>query len=255
MSTTPTQQTAEIEQLRTELREANRNIEKLKEIRSDVLSRMSHELKTPLTTILGFAEVLLEPEEYDMETIQDFAQEIHQQARRMHMITEDMINLARMEAGMMEYNRSVVDLADLSERVVSEYRSECEHQEIELLLELDGGGPLRVDQEKLEQVLRSLLRNAMEATPTGGRITIATEEDPAQCRIIVADTGKGIAAEDLIQIFEKFTQVEDILHHHEGLGLGLALSSRIIEDGHHGEITVHSEGLGHGTKFVIHLPR
>ena len=190
-----------------------------------------------------------------MADIKDFALEIHEKARLMHLISEDLISLARMEAGMMTYDLRMTEVGPLLEGVASEFREECRLRGLEVILQLQPSCPLPIDQEKLHQVLCNLLRNAMDATPKGGQISILTEEDLEECRIIIRDTGCGIEADEINQIFEKFTQIEDILHHQEGLGLGLALSERIIEDGHGGRIIAHSDGKGKGAEFVVHLSR
>jgi PAS domain S-box-containing protein len=235
-----------------ELREVNAELIRANQLKSQFLANMSHELRTPLNAIIGFAEAIRDGIAGDPSPEQrEFAADIYQAGRQLLDMINAILDLAKVEAGAMELTLEACELGALVDEVVRVTRALARRKGIEIRADV-APRPLELtaDPLKLKQVLYNLLSNAIKFTDTGGRVTVEARLNRETVVIRVSDTGIGIAPEDLATLFEEFRQVDSSLtRKHEGTGLGLALTKRLVEL-HGGEISVESE-LGKGSTFTV----
>jgi signal transduction histidine kinase/CheY-like chemotaxis protein len=224
--------------------------------KSDFLAAMSHELRTPLNAIIGFSELLGEggDEAADTETVRQFAEHIHSSGLHLLELVNDVLDLARVEAGRLDLKPVRFELGALVEQTVATMQALADQKQLTLALDLP---PVAVeaDPSRVRQIVLNLLSNAVKFTDPGGEIRLTLERDGAEhIRLTVADTGIGIAAGDVDRIFEAFQQAEGggRTAHSEGTGLGLALTRQLVE-AHGGRISVASE-VGAGSRFTVRLP-
>jgi len=235
-----------------ELREVNAELIRANQLKSQFLANMSHELRTPLNAIMGFAEAIRDGIAGDPSPEQrEFAADIYQAGRQLLGMINDILDLAKVEAGAMELTLESCELGAIVDEVVRVTRALARRKGLEIRADV-APRPLELtaDPLKLKQVLYNLLSNAIKFTDTGGRVTVEGRLERETVVIRVTDTGIGIAPEDLVTLFEEFRQVDSSLtRKHEGTGLGLALTKRLVEL-HGGEISVESE-LGKGSTFIV----
>lgn len=239
----------ELAQVNVALHEANR-------VKSEFLANVSHELRTPLNSIIGFAELLQEhPALKDDAKGSRFAGNIFTSARSLLSLINELLDLAKIEAGRMEIHIEKVCVTDLCENLYHLIKPLADKKQLQLDLRLEDNIPIMTtDGGKLQQILYNLLSNAVKFTPEGGRIAFAAQAvPPGQIRISVSDTGPGIPAEKQEAIFEKFHQVDGSAERgHGGTGLGLAISRELtVMLG--GTVTVASKP-GEGATFSVTLP-
>ncbi|MCB9838957.1 MAG: HAMP domain-containing histidine kinase [Phycisphaeraceae bacterium] len=255
-----------------QLTEANVDLNEAALLKNDFIASVSHELRTPLNSIIGFAELLLEiaaaqPEaetEHEKAMLEKrgrYLDNIVRAGRNLLEMINDLLEMAKIEAGKVDLHVERAGAAALCEGLVALIRPQAERREIELLFEAPSRAedPLLIetDPRKLEQIVFNFLSNAVKFTPEQGRIVLRVERimtagEPA-VRISVIDTGPGIAPEDQERIFDSFSRVE--LGHarqHKGTGLGLTIAKRLA-DMIQGEIRVES-ALGQGAMFSLILP-
>jgi PAS domain S-box-containing protein len=239
-----------------ELRAVNEQLIRANQLKGQFLTNMSHELRTPLNAILGFAEALRDGVAGDLsEEQREFAEDIYQAGHQLLGMINDILDLAKVEAGALELHLSPCDLASLTDEVVRVSRGLARRKGVELDVDIEPRPlELTADAMKLKQILYNLLSNGIKFTGAGGRVTVRARLLKEVVEIQVTDTGAGIAPEDLVTIFEQFRQVDSSLaRKHEGTGLGLALTRRLVHL-HGGEIAVDSE-VGRGTTFTVTLLR
>jgi two-component system sensor histidine kinase GlrK len=232
--------------------------EKLKELdrmKADFFSSMSHELRTPLTSIKEGTGLLLdgvggETTDKQRKLLAILAEE----SNRLIGVVNSLLDLSKMEAGMMTYDFEKVNLDPLIRRAVAEITPLVEAKQIDLQSAIDGPlPPASLDTERILQVLRNLIGNAVKFTPRGGRVSVVARPMNGKLEVSVKDSGPGIAAESLTTIFEKFSQGNHKgAQARQGTGLGLAIARSIIRS-HGGEIWAESQ-LGQGSTFVFVLP-
>jgi PAS domain S-box-containing protein len=236
----------------TEERRAREAMAELEQAKSEFLSSVSHELRTPLTSILGYAALLREDTEGVVDA-DDHIEVIERNASRQLRLVEDLLSIARIQAGEFEVHRLPIDLAEVVRLGVEAMRPAAE--EAGLRLELDCTGPVRVlgDTDRLDQVLANLLANAIKFTPRGGRVEVRLGSTPEEATLMVADDGPGIQPEDRARLFERLFRGDDVKRLQvSGAGLGLAIARSIIE-AHGGTIEVRTEP-GEGATFELTLP-
>lgn len=231
--------------------------------KDEFVSIVSHEIRNPLTSIVGFSELLalglVAPEK-----VQDSLQTLHREAQRLHTIVDDLLQLQRIETGRSDYSFGPVELRPVVEQVVStlSVQATAAHR-----LEIDVPANLPAvwaDREKLTQVVINLVGNAIKYSPSGGEVRIAATREPTLgtnggagsgevVHLSVSDEGLGVPAEALPRIFERFYRVEhDDRKHIGGTGLGLAIVKKIVE-AHGGQVMVNS-AYGEGSTFTVVLP-
>jgi signal transduction histidine kinase len=219
----------------------------------DFLANVSHELKTPLTSIQGFAQAMLDGAAATPDAIQRSAGIIFSEADRMRRLVEGLLDLARLDAGLRMLNRTSLDLRAMLAAVAEKFSLRAQEKGVELRLELPSTLPAMAgDADRLAQVFNNLLDNAVKHTPTGGKVTVAATATPGWVEASVGDTGPGIPAEDLSRIFERFYQVDKSRARRAGVGLGLTISKEIVE-AHGGSLRAESV-VGLGSRFVVRLP-
>jgi signal transduction histidine kinase len=221
--------------------------------KSEFLASMSHELRTPLNAIIGFSQVLKEQMYGELNAKQaEYVEDVLSSGQHLLNLINDILDLAKVEAGRMELQRTTFDLSEVLENAMALVRERATRQGVALTTTIDPSvGLLDGDERKVKQILFNLLSNAVKFTPGGGGVTLAASVVDDHVEISVSDTGVGISAEDQIRIFEEFYQVGPGKMQ-EGTGLGLALTRRLVEL-HHGLLSVKSQP-GVGSTFKVTLP-
>ena len=219
----------------------------------DFLANVSHELKTPLTSIQGFAQAMLDGAVTTPEGIQRSAHIIYTESDRMRRLVEGLLDLVRLNPSLRTLNRASLDLRAILSAVVDKFNLRAAEQGVTLRADLPPDVPALVgDADRLAQVFGNLLDNALQHTPSGGSVTVSAAATPGGVEIAVTDTGRGIPPADLQRIFERFYQVDKARVRSGGVGLGLAISKEIVE-AHRGALRVESR-LGAGARFIVTLP-
>jgi two-component system phosphate regulon sensor histidine kinase PhoR len=230
----------------------------LERVRRDFVANVSHELKTPLTAIQGFAETLLSGALEDAKNNRRFLEIIRDHAGRMSALTSDLLKLSQIEAGKMEMDFRPTKLADLIDGCVETVRLRAEQKQLSLRVECPADLPaVRGDARHLRDVLENLLNNAVQYTPAGGSITVSAavrkDRDVPSVRVTVADTGIGIPEAHHPRVFERFYRVDPARSRElGGTGLGLSIVKHLVE-AHGGRVEAVS-ALGQGTTIRILLP-
>jgi signal transduction histidine kinase len=230
------------------------DLERGEQLRRNLLADVAHELRTPLSVLQGNLRAILD-EVYPLD--QTEVARLYEQTRFLSRLVNDLHELAQAEAGQLPLNKQETDLAELVQTTVESFRPSTEAKSISLQTELPAGlPPLRIDGERLRQVLQNLLANALRHTPSGGGITVRAASEPGFIRLSVADTGEGISAEHLPYIFDRFYRADHARSRDRGgAGLGLAIARAIVE-AHGGQISTASPGApGQGSVFTIQLPK
>jgi two-component system phosphate regulon sensor histidine kinase PhoR len=229
-------------------------LRRLERVRQDFVANVSHEFKTPLTAIQGFAETLLAGALDDPENNRRFLEIIRNHAIRLARLTNDLLKLARIEAGKMEVEFSSVGLLELIEGCTETTLLKANRKEITLEITVPPQLPaVRGDAALLHDVLQNLLDNAIQYTPARGHISVIATAGPREAIITVADTGIGIPLADSERIFERFYRVDAARSREAGgTGLGLSIAKHIVE-AHGGKLWVEST-VSQGSRFSFSLP-
>jgi len=225
-------------------------------MKTDFVSNVSHELKTPLASIKAYIEMLVDGEAQDDQTRRDFYDIIAGETDRLHRLIENILNVSRIESGVVKVVREPISLTGVVKRVLNVASSQAKIKGIELREQL---APVfyqvEADEDMIYQAAMNLVSNAIKYTPEGGRIVVGVSVDErrgvAVCE--VTDTGAGIPAADLPHIFEKFYRVKANKKLAKGTGLGLTLVKHILESVHNGQLSVTS-AEGRGSTFSFELP-
>jgi signal transduction histidine kinase/DNA-binding response OmpR family regulator len=245
---------AEREQLYAEQARLADRLFAASQAKSDFIASMSHELRTPLSAILGFSELMrAEPRHDDGRLVPDeWIEHIHSGGQHLLALINDVLDLAKVEAGRLELDREPFDLRGLVTETVAGLRPLAERKHITI----SSRGKVErliADRGRVRQVLYNLLSNAIKFTPDGGSITVEAVAVDEVVRLSVSDTGSGIAPEDQELIFEEFRQVGGMGERQAGTGLGLALARRLVE-AHGGQVELEST-LGEGSRFTVTFPQ
>ena len=228
----------------------------ISQLKSDFVSQASHELRTPLSSINAYVEMLIDSEAQDEASRQEFYQIIKSESDRVSRMIDNMLNISRIEAGIVSVDRTDCDFVKICNEVIETMQPQAAAKDIMLSMK---SGPLvytaDADRDMMHQVVMNLVSNAIKYTPDGGRVTISIENDDMtrSVMVTVADTGLGIPPDALPRLFEKFYRIENYKRVAKGTGLGLNLVKHIVETVHRGTITVTSE-LGMGSKFIFTIP-
>jgi signal transduction histidine kinase len=249
---------AELERKRAEEVALQRTLElqkakELDQLKSGFVNAVSHELRTPLTSILGYAEFLEDHVGGDLTQDQaQFVQQIQDSAGRLSRLVDDLLDFARIDAGTFKLKLETVDLTPKIREIVTSFLPQAASAHLELTLEVpEKPMTLRVDPQRIGQVVANLLSNALKFTPKGGHVTVRALPAEKGVRVEVEDSGEGIPSEDLPKLFQRFSQLERGVRK-GGTGLGLSISKALVE-AHGGQIGVISEP-GRGATFWFTLP-
>jgi two-component system, NarL family, sensor histidine kinase BarA len=239
----------------TQLSDKNIELFKANKLKSEFLANMSHEFRTPLNAILGFAELFRDKPDVEEEKSRRWAENIISSGRSLLAMINDLLDLAKAEAGKIELRVEKTSIPQLLEGLIAFFSPLTEQKMIKVRLQVAENIPLvQTDASKVQQVLYNLLSNAIKFTPEQGRIVIAAVMlDDVTVRVSVTDTGPGISPEDQAKIFEKFRQLDGSLTRKEpGTGLGLAICKQLSEL-LAATISVSSTP-GEGATFLFDLP-
>ena len=261
-----------VEDRTRELRAVNAQLESASRHKSEFLAHMSHELRTPLNAILGFAELLRDQSYGPLSAKQDrYVGHIHSSGKHLLALINDLLDLSKVEAGKIELRPETFAFHEALTAALTEVRPQADAKRLELELHLDENLlTITADPVRFTQIVLNLLSNAVKFTPEGGTVTVTarigssegSRLDPPPStlypgefvEIAVQDTGIGIKAEDLLKLFQPFTQLETpFVKLSQGTGLGLALTKRLVEL-HGGQIVAASEGPDRGSTFTVRLP-
>ena len=225
-------------------------------MKNDFVSHVSHELKTPLASINAYAEMLVDGEAKDPETLKQFCSVIQTQAQRLNRLIEDILNISRIESGLVKVNKQPISLSMVIHDAVEMIRSFAQEKNITVhtppSIIFD---QVYADKDMMTQVVINLLSNAVKYTPKQGEVTVTCEvnDSDQMVRVQITDTGVGIPSEDLPRLFEKFYRVEANKKMAKGTGLGLNLVKQMVEKVHQGKVFVRSTP-GQGSTFGFEMP-
>ncbi len=224
---------------------------------AEFVSAVSHEMKSPLTGIKAYVELLADCDANDSAAREEFLGVIDSQANRLQRLIDNLLNIARIEAGVVEVSKQSISLHELLGEALEIVRPSAEARRLQLLSELS---PMYLsvlaDRDMLMQVAINLLSNAIKYTPERGSVTLRSRMADDEVEFEVADTGVGLSGEDQVKVFEKFYRVKKDRGMAQGTGLGLPLAKHIVEDVHGGRITVESTPREAAAYFAFRsLPR
>ena len=225
-------------------------------MKNDFVSHVSHELKTPLASINAYAEMLVDGEADNMKTVKEFCNIIQMQAQRLNRLIEEILNISRIESGLIKVNKESFSMAI----VVQDAAKMIESYAAEKNITVNIPAPIihdqvNADKDMLSQVVINLLSNAVKYTEEGGTVTVDSQVNDSDqvIHVTVTDTGVGIPPEDVEHVFDKFYRVEANKKYAKGTGLGLNLVQQIIEKVHNGKVFVTSQ-IGKGSTFGFDMP-
>ncbi|MBN2257843.1 MAG: HAMP domain-containing histidine kinase [Anaerolineaceae bacterium] len=224
------------------------------EAQRDFIANVSHELKTPLTSIQGFAQAILDQKPSPTAETRQSARIILDEALRMHKMVMELLTLARLDAGIIETKTEAVDLQTLLRNVLEMLAPQAQSAGVKLNGDLAAVPPLLADAEHLTRVFGNLVENAIKYSHRGGQVTITCAAQESSIEVHVQDNGRGIPKENLSRVFERFYQLDRARSggKDHGVGLGLAIAHKyVISMG--GSLTVHSEP-GQGSDFMVQIP-
>lgn len=229
------------------------DIKKLEQVRKDFVANVSHELKTPITSIKGFSETLLDGAMEDKESLEAFLKIILQESDRLQSLIHDLLDLSKIEQQSFHLSIKQYNILETLEEVLAILKQKAVEREITIMFDKENDPILiEADADRLKQIFLNLINNALTYTPSGGSVSITLSESSTKVFIKIEDTGIGIDKEEIPRIFERFYRVDKARSRNSGgTGLGLAIVKHLIE-AHKGEITVESK-IGKGTAFFIEL--
>ncbi|MBO8141520.1 MAG: hypothetical protein H0Z37_04980 [Firmicutes bacterium] len=226
---------------------------RLQQMRREFVANVSHELRSPLTSILGYSQTLLEDPPDDPEQARRFLMLIAREAERMQRLVADLLNLSRIESGRTAPRLEGVNLHNLVGRVLTQLKDKAAQAQVELGNRVPLDLRAECDPGQMEQVVYNLVTNGIQYTPAGGRVVVSGRWGQDTVTLEVQDTGIGIPAADLPRVFERFYRVDKARSRATGgTGLGLSIVKHIV-DAHNGRVSVESQ-VGQGTTFRVELP-
>jgi len=230
------------------------NIRRLEKMRSEFVANVSHELKTPVTSLIGFTETLLDGAMYDEEVAKKFLKIIHDESVRLNRLISDILLISKVEQEGLPLKLEEIDMVSVIEECVDTVQEELTKKQLQLSMPERGEVRFEADRDRLKQIILNLVSNAIMYTPPGGKIRIDAADRGEEVHFVIEDTGIGIAKKDIPRIFERFYRVDKARSRNSGgTGLGLAIVKHLVES-HHGKIHVESEP-GVGSKFTIVFPK
>lgn len=228
---------------------------RLDKLRSDFIANVSHELRTPIAMLQGYSEAIIDDVVSSEEERNEMIRIIYDESQRMGRLVTDLLDLARMESGNITLYKDLVPITPVFERITQKFVQAAKEKNIELTYSssFDEYTQIRIDEDRIEQVLTNLIDNAIRHTQKNGTVQVIVDQQVTYARIQVKDNGAGIPKEDLEYVFERFYKADKARTRGKGgTGLGLAIAKNIVE-AHKGRISVESE-VDIGTNFIFYLP-
>ena len=238
---------ASVDQLATMLQAKNNTEQKTKEFLKNTISDISHQLKTPLSALVMYQEII-ENEPDNPETVKEFSFKIGTALKRIEQLIQSMLKITRIDAGSIYFEKSNYSIPDILSHAISELTTRANNEKKEIVINGDLEQMLYCDIEWTGEAIGNIVKNALDHTDVGGKITISWERTPAMIRIFITDNGHGIAQEDIHHIFKRFYRSKNTSDS-QGIGLGLPLAKAVVE-GQGGILSVQSERL-QGTTFTL----
>ena len=230
-----------------------RQVSRSHQMMRDLLANVSHELKTPLTSIQGFSQAMEEGTISSPEEFQEAGRIINEETQRMHRLVEDLIDLSRLETGQAVMQHEPIDLSDLLRVCTRRFEWQLRESGASMRLDVASLPALEGDEQRLEQAFSNLIDNAVRHTPAGGAISVRAHAENGFVRVAIHNSGSYIPAEELTRVFERFFQLDrNRTRGSGGAGLGLAIASEVVQ-AHRGDIRASSD-QEQGTEFVVTLP-
>jgi signal transduction histidine kinase len=253
----------EVQVLITTINEMGEQIDASQRSQRDFIANVSHDLKTPLTSIQGFAQAILDGTASDPTSLRKAAGVIYEEAGRMYDMVLDLLDLARMDSGIAEFRNDPVDINDLLQKVVDKFTPQAKEAQVELLYRSEVIPVIRGDADKLAQVFSNILDNAIKFSPPAGQVVMTSRLSDNWLEVQVSDTGPGITPGEFERVFDRFYQMDKSRHGNtHGVGLGLAIAREIVI-AHGGSISVinrtnaeinHKNLQEQGSIFIVRLP-
>ncbi|MET0214140.1 MAG: CHASE3 domain-containing protein, partial [Vicinamibacterales bacterium] len=239
-------------QLLASERAARSEAERAARMKDDFVSTLSHELRTPLNAILGWIGVLRQQQ--PPETLAKAIDVIDRNSRRQSQMVDDLLDMSRIMSGKLRLDVQRLDLASVIEEAIASSQPAADAKGIRLIKTLGSAAIVQGDSGRLQQIVWNLVSNAIKFTPRGGMVQVTLRKVNSHVHIQVSDSGQGIAADVLLQIFQRFRQGDSSsTRRHGGLGLGLAIVKNLVEM-HGGSVDAASEGEGMGSLFTVRVP-
>ncbi|MBA2173830.1 HAMP domain-containing protein [Halobacillus locisalis] len=232
---------------------------RLNKLRKDFIANVSHELRTPISMLQGYSEAIVDDIAETKEDKNELAQIIHDESLRIGRLVNELLDLARMEAGHITLNKEEINMIPYMNKIIRKFHGIASEHGVELSLEMNADlGSVVFDGDRIEQVFTNLIDNAIRHTKANGFVTVSVDEGDGDWIASVHDSGQGITEEDLPFVFERFYKADksrkrDHTSQKKGTGLGLAIAKNIVE-AHRGTISVHSK-WEEGTTFSFRLPK
>ena len=238
---------ASVDQLATMLQAKNDTEQKTKEFLKNTISDISHQLKTPLSALVMYQEII-ENEPDNPETVREFSLKSGTALKRIEQLIQSILKITRIDAGSIYFEKSNYSIPDILSHAISELTTRANNEKKEIVINGDLEQMLYCDIEWTGEAIGNIVKNALDHTDAGGKITISWERTPAMIRIFITDNGHGIAQEDIHHIFKRFYRSKNTSDS-QGIGLGLPLAKAVVE-GQGGILSVQSERL-QGTTFTL----
>ena len=244
----------EVQSLAGVINTMDRQVRDTLQSQKDFVANVSHEFKTPLTSIQGFAQAIHDGTLESKQETQNAAHIILEETDRLHFMVNDLLTLAKLDAGMITMERRPLSLNDILEKMTERFSYQITEKDLTVEINLTQANMIIGDGERIVQVFNNLIDNAIKFSPPQGRIIISDRKDDNYSVISVADEGPGISPKDLDRIFDRFYQADKSRgkQSSRGVGLGLSIAYQIIK-AHAGDIWVQSD-LGHGACFMVKIP-
>lgn len=236
-----------VDQLATMLKAKNDTEQKTKEFLKNTISDISHQLKTPLSALMMYQEII-ENEPENSETVKEFSLKIGTALKRIEQLIQAMLKITRIDAGSISFEKSNYSISNILGHAISELTTRANNEKKEIVIDGDLEQMLYCDIEWTSEAIGNIIKNALDHTDAGGKINISWEQTPAMIKIFITDNGHGIFQEDIHHIFKRFYRSKNISDS-QGIGLGLPLAKAIVE-GQGGILSVQSERL-QGTTFTL----
>lgn len=248
---------SKLHQTNEELNQTLLHLQQIDQERNDLLSIVSHDLRNPLTYILGISQMVnqLEFTTFKQEELASFFRDIEEHSNQMLNMTRNLLDLNRIESGNLQLNIEPYDIRMTVANVLTRYQSTAEEKHLELRhLYPDTECLALIDTDAINQVIENLISNAIKYSPSGRKVTIRTQQKDEWIRCEIQDQGQGLTAHDKEKLFQKFTQLSARpTNNEQSIGLGLSIVKKLTE-AMNGTIKVESEGRDRGATFIIEFP-